>query len=139
MRPARRRCTPAPLVLLGLLGSLACGPAGGAGDSGDSGDPCTHDPPLTYDTFGRQYLRTHCAGCHSEGLPEGHREGAPVGVDLDTWAGALRWAERTQARATGAAPTMPPGGGPTDAERARFAEWVACELLPAAEEGGWID
>lgn len=125
---------------LGLLGLLACeGPE--AGDTGDTGaDPlCGHEPPLTYDTFGRQYLRTHCAGCHSQGLPEGHREGAPVGVDLDTWEGAVQWAERTQVRATGDSPTMPPGGGPTDAERARFAEWVACELLPAAEEAGWGD
>ncbi len=96
---------------------------------------CAHDPPLSYDNFGRGYLRTHCAGCHSEGLPEGSREGAPVGVDLDTWAGALTWAERTEARATGESPTMPPAGGPTPDERLRFEEWVRCELLPAAAEG----
>ena len=115
--------------------STACSEAEGLSDTADTAAlVCTHDPPLSYDTFGRQYLRTHCAGCHSSGLPEGYREGAPVGVDLDTWAGALQWAERTEARATGDSPTMPPGGGPTDEERARFTEWVQCELLPAAAE-----
>lgn len=122
------------LVLL----ALACG--AGAGDTGEAGvdAQCTRDPPLTWDSFGQGFMATHCAGCHSSLLPEGMREGAPPGVDLDTYAGVLEYAERVGARSLGEAPTMPPGGGPSEAERARLAEWLACAVaadLAALEEG----
>lgn len=89
---------------------------------------CTHVPPLDYPNFGQAFMDKHCAGCHSSLLPEGRRVGAPVGVDFDTYAAVLQWHERVAARALGDAPTMPPGGGPSDEERALLAEWLACEV-----------
>ena len=57
-----------------------------------------------------------------------------MGVDLDTLEFSLQWADRIEARATGDVPTMPPGGGPTEDERAMLEEWLRCDLLPSAEE-----
>lgn len=94
----------------------------------DSGR-CHRDPPLTYENFGRGLMERHCAGCHSSLLPEGQRNLAPMGVDLDTWAGVQKWADRIQARSTGENPTMPPGGGPTELERSQLAEWLSCDVL----------
>lgn len=85
-------------------------------------------------------MDTHCAGCHSSLLPDGMREGAPLGVDLDTYAGVVAWVDRVEARAIGDAPTMPPGGGPAEDERRLLAEWLQCGVWPdhnaLAEEGG---
>lgn len=95
----------------------------------DSADPeCTRTPPLTYDNFGEGLMNKHCVGCHSSLLPEGMREEAPVGVDFDTYQGVLTWAARIEARATGDAPDMPPGGGPSADEVARLTEWLHCEV-----------
>ena len=95
--------------------------------------PCTHDPPLSYANFGKGFIDIHCVGCHAEDLPEGHRVGAPIGVDLNTYDHVLTWADRIEARATRAFSdtiTMPPGGGPTDSELDLFEEWVYCAVLP---------
>jgi len=108
-----------------IILTVACG------SRGDTGT-CDRDPPLTYDNFGQAYLTKHCVGCHGTYLPEELREGAPIGIDLDTYDDALFWAERIQARATGSSPTMPPGGGPSEEERAKLQEWLNCHLIPAA-------
>ena len=50
----------------------------------------------------------------------------------DTWDDMIRWGPRIQARATGPEPTMPPGGGPSEEERALLSEWLECAVLPAA-------
>ena len=110
-----------------LLLLLACG---APQDSGD----CLRDPPLSYGNFGKGLMGRHCTGCHSSLLPEGQRNLAPVGVDLDTWAGVVQWGPRIEARSVGDAPTMPPGGGPTAQERAMLAEWLQCDVLPAGEK-----
>ena len=104
---------------------MACGLE--AADSG--GVPlCRHDPPLTYENFGKGYLDMHCNGCHSS-LAEGeHRVGAPASVNLDTYNWVLDWVERIDARATGDIPTMPPGGGPTPDEVANLEEWLYCTV-----------
>lgn len=122
------------LPALALL-LLACGDADD--DSGVAAGDCDRAPALTYDNFGKGFMDTHCAGCHSSLYPEDLREGAPLGVDLDTYAGVLDWHERVGARALGDSPTMPPGGGPSDEERARLAEWLACGVAEdaAALEG----
>jgi len=94
---------------------------------------CDRVPALSYSNFGQQLMDTHCAGCHSSLLPEDLREGAPLGVDLDTYSGVLLWADRIAARSLGDAPTMPPGGGPEDDERARLDEWLACSVAQAVD------
>ena len=46
-------------------------------------DDCSTSP--TWESFGQGFLRTWCTPCHSSGLPEGARQGAPLGVDFDTY------------------------------------------------------
>lgn len=112
-------------ALFVLLFLLACGLFGGD----DSGNPaCGREPPLTWANFGEGFMTKHCTGCHSSLLPEPMREGAPVGVDFDTYAAVLDWAPRIEATALGEAPAMPPGGGPGADELALLEEWLACEV-----------
>ncbi|MEC7986485.1 MAG: hypothetical protein VX278_15065, partial [Myxococcota bacterium] len=46
---------------------------------------CVHDPPLSYENFGKSYMDMHCTGCHGSELPPGHRVGAPLSVNLDSY------------------------------------------------------
>lgn len=110
------------LVLL-----LACGAPH------DSGGTCDRDPPLTYENFGKGLMERHCTGCHSSLLPEERRNGAPLGVDLDTLTGVVKWGARIDARSTGDSPDMPPGGGPTEEERGQLQEWLDCDVLEAGK------
>ena len=104
------------------LGLLAC-------DSPEEIDvDCSRAPPLTYETFGKGFVDLHCVGCHSSLLRPELRNDAPPGVDLDTYEGVLTWSARIRARSLGAAPTMPPGGGPTEEELTLLDEWLGCEL-----------
>jgi uncharacterized membrane protein len=114
------------------LGALLCiALAWGCGDEGDdSAETCGRTPSLTYVNFGKGYLAKHCVGCHSSLNPNGHRKGAPLGVDLDTYELVLDWAERIEVRSLGDSPGMPPGGGPSEEERARLEEWLTCTVVP---------
>jgi len=113
-------------VGLCLLFVLACGEGGDTAAPGD----CARQPPLSYDNFGQQFMDTHCSGCHSTLLPETLRNGAPLGVDLDTYAGVVQWVDRVEARTVGEGADMPPGGGPSDEERTLLAEWLQCSVWP---------
>lgn len=98
----------------------------------DSAVSCDRDPPLSYDNFGGAFLATHCIGCHSV-LHEGAlREGAPPGIDLNTYADVLALADRIEVR-TLLSLDMPPGGGPSEAERALLEEWLYCSVYPDLE------
>lgn len=101
----------------------------GCASGGEDSSTCDREPALSYDNFGEGLLGRHCNGCHSSLLPASHREDAPVGVDFDTYADVLHWAERIEARSVGADADMPPGGGPTDEEREMLGEWLACEVF----------
>ena len=104
----------------------------GCGDPAADTGACQRSPPLRYDNFGAGFLSTHCTGCHSSLLPLEQREGAPEGVDLNTYADVLMWADRIEARALAQTPDMPPGGGPGAEELALLAEWLRCEVYPDA-------
>ncbi len=118
-------------LALGLL--LACG--GVTGDSGDTGDtgtvvdtgPCPSESLRTWDNTGGPFLLTWCAPCHSAALPQDQRQGAPLGVDLDTHEGALAWADRIRVRTLETA-DMPPVGEPEAEDLAGLAEWLDCGL-----------
>lgn len=110
-----------------ILWLLACSGAP-AGDSGT----CHRDPPLEWANFGQGWMQKHCAGCHSSLVREDQRNGAPVGVDLDTWPDMLTWAERIDVRALDTL-DMPPGGGPSEEERRLLREWLDCAVYPAKE------
>lgn len=100
---------------------LAC-----AGPAADSGGECDREPPLTWSNFGQAWMNKHCNGCHGSLAVGDARHGAPESTNLDTWDDALRHAERVAARSLGDAPDMPPGGGPSEEERALLAEWLHC-------------
>ena len=97
---------------------------------------CVHDPPLSYENFGKSYMDMHCTGCHGSELPPGHRVGAPLSVNLDSYDLVLDWADRIEARSTYAFSdtiSMPPGGGPTEDEILLLEEWLYCAVLPQKE------
>lgn len=88
--------------------------------------PC---PPagttLSYDSFGREFMSTHCQRCH--GMPSKDRQGAPSGYDFGSRDDVLRYRERIFSRAAADNTTMPPGpDDPPEAEREKLAEWLAC-------------
>ena len=93
---------------------------------------CLRDPPLTWENFGKGHMDKHCNGCHSSLLVrEELRNGAPLGIDFDTFEGNLEWGDRILQRGI-IEVSMPPGGGPSAEEIRLFQEWVVCEVLPAS-------
>ena len=112
---------------------------GCAGDGADSGgvDSTCRQPALSYSNFGEGFMDKHCNGCHSSYLPEGSRGNAPLGVDLNSYADVLSWVHRVDQRATGDAPTMPPGGGPEPSEVRQLEEWLRCAVWDDAIEMGY--
>jgi len=103
-------------------------------DEVDSDDPCVHDPPLSYDNWGKGFMEKHCNGCHSSIVPPSHRNNAPPGVDFDTYPGVLAFASRIDERAILLNPSpMPPGGGPTEEELSLLYEWLTCSVYPDVE------
>lgn len=122
--------TLALLLLLSCAGSTDPGGSGagdgggdgGGGDSGDGGSSCPDS--LVWETAGLPLTRGKCGGCHSASLAEGERSGAPVGIDLDTLAGVRTHAERAVVRMQ--AGEMPPSGGVSEVELARFIAWLDC-------------
>lgn len=94
----------------------------------------TTDPP-TYDNFGRTFFETYCTKCHDAAKPPGMRGGAPAAINFDTLAGIRMFTMQIDEQAAiGPAATnrfMPGGSGPlpSDDERRRLGELVACEVL----------
>lgn len=117
---------------------LACGDEGGTG--GDptkptelpSGATCPDGSPLTYVNFGQQFFDDYCTRCHSSELSGPDRNAAPAGVNFDTFASAKAvGAELIDERAVdgGAEAAMPPKEPlPTEQERIRLGEWLACGM-----------
>ncbi|MEO7093480.1 MAG: hypothetical protein ABI175_09530 [Polyangiales bacterium] len=117
------------LALVCGLVLAACGTdtMSGGGDDGPEPTPDVCETSyLDYGNFGKPFALDWCRGCHSSNVPANMRQKAPVGVDFDTLADVQRWSERIAIRATGAMPTMPPAGGPSEQERALLAEWIGC-------------
>lgn len=109
-------------LFMGVL--VACG----EGEGEETPALCVHDPPLTYSNFGQAFMGKNCTGCHHSLLVPEQRNGAPVGIDFDTYPGVLEYADRVGARSLGEAPSMPPTGGVPDQDLANLAEWLACEV-----------
>lgn len=97
-----------------------------AADSG--GGACDRSPALDWDNFGHGYMTQYCNGCHASTWPESGREGAPLGVDFDTYSGVLAYAARIEARSVPDTADMPPGGGPSAEERGLLHEWLSCRV-----------
>jgi uncharacterized membrane protein len=63
-------------------------------------------------------MSTWCTSCHGTSR-------ASAGVTLSSVA-AVRAHQFSVDEVAGTGTTMPPGGGPSSAERARLTEWLAC-------------
>ncbi len=120
------RSWPSVLVLAAMT---ACGIDAVPGDGTPPIDPeICETSYLDYETFGAAFSASWCRGCHSSAIPDGERQHAPLGVDFDTEADLRTWQDRIRVRATGDAPTMPPVGGPSAAEREALGEWIGCGM-----------
>ncbi|MCA9621269.1 MAG: hypothetical protein KC731_19740 [Myxococcales bacterium] len=91
----------------------------------DVPDECDEAPSVTWQTFGRGFLTTHCQGCHASTAPD--RRGAPPGLAFDDEASVAQHRDAILASVTGDTPTMPPNGGPTQDDRDRVALWLLCD------------
>jgi len=77
----------------------------------DSAEPvidCTDAPGVTWESWGEGFFMTWCQPCHSATTLE--RNGAPEGVDFDTEANIVFWAESIR-RTVLEQGSMPIGGG----------------------------
>jgi uncharacterized membrane protein len=121
-------------ILFSLTSVLACS-ASESDSNGDNhgGDSHSHEFPEADCDDGQPIPRysqiafSKCTGCHSSELPEGDRNDAPLDINYNTHAEAIK----NNAPALGAAavhrgdmPNIPPDM--TDAEKTAFYRWVSC-------------
>lgn len=88
--------------------------------------PCPEDSILTYENFGGPFMLNFCTGCHQSMLPADMRQDSPIEVNFDDIDDVREWSDRIWARAADQNLTMPPVGPPSDEERMRLGEWLAC-------------
>jgi uncharacterized membrane protein len=117
------------LVLVAACGTDVRPPDEGGGDDSPiepiAPDACEKSY-LDYNNFGAPFVINWCRGCHSSSIPQGQRQKAPLAVNFDSVDDVRNFAERIEARAASIDPTMPPAGGPSEAERALLREWIEC-------------
>jgi hypothetical protein len=121
------------LALLIVLTAFGCGSEEDQ-NSGTLGLPtqsaCPSPPTLMYENFAKDFFEIHCLECHDSKKKGKQRNGAPADHNYDTLGGIRLWAnqiDRAAAGGPGAINTfMPPDGGPTEVERRKLGEWIAC-------------
>lgn len=101
----------------------------------DTGSTCPPTDPPTYASFGQGFMQTYCLDCHSQLQTGDARQGAPVTIDFDTRSLVRENTSRIdQQAAFGPAARnrlMPLDGHlpvPSDDERVRLGEYIACEI-----------
>ncbi len=108
----------------------------GHDEDGDVGIPtgatCPDAGVLSYEDFGKPFMEAYCTRCHSSELEGAARNNAPSGHDFDSLAGILLVADHIDEMAAfgpdAMNDTMPPDGEkPTEAEREKLGQWLACE------------
>lgn len=100
----------------------------------DTGSTCPPTDPPDYAGFGATFFSTYCLDCHSQTKTGDARNDAPVAIDFDTRSLVRENTSNIDKQAAWG-PTahnviMPPDGEPkpTDAERIRLGEYIACEI-----------
>ena len=117
-----------PLRLLKLVAGVAWLASCGGGSTGAT---CPPESTLTYENFGRPFMQSYCLRCHSSSLTGGARKFAPASHNFDTAQDVKQHRVDIDARA-GAGPagvreSMPPDGPkPSEEERRKLAQWLAC-------------
>jgi uncharacterized membrane protein len=93
----------------------------------------TTDPP-TFANFGQPFFTSYCIACHSQSKTGDDRQGAPVTIDFDTRSLVRENTSRIDKQAAfgpRAMNTLMPLDGnpaPSDPERVRLGEYIACEV-----------
>jgi cytochrome c5 len=122
-------------LLLPFLMAHGDGGCGGGGAEEIFGPPtqstCPTGSTLTFANFGQTFMTNYCTRCHSSELSGAARNGAPKFHDYETLSGVKSVSDHIdQTSASGPAATnnaMPPSGPfPTDDERKKLGEWIAC-------------
>ena len=135
-----------------LLAAIGCGSVSDLTGSGNKskatptytpilvpGRTCPTGSVLTWENFGEAFLLSHCTGCHSSqldgsGPPPGNRQGAPVGIDFDTYELTREFAVQIYNQAADTNALMPPKDNiPVDNpvsvdDREALGDWVACNM-----------
>jgi uncharacterized membrane protein len=103
---------------------------GGCGDDEPDDAPsdgCA-DTTLTYANFGKSFVSSYCASCHAATVTGTARLGAPVDDVFDTRAQIVAKAAELKEQVV-VMKTMPFGNGtpkPSDVDRVKFGQWLAC-------------
>ena len=84
------------------------------------------ESPWTYENTGEIFMLNWCTSCHHSELTGDSRGGATDGVNLNGFENVAAFLDRIDAVALSDSPTMPPSGGPTEAELDRMREWLTC-------------
>ncbi len=101
----------------------------------DTASTCpTVDPP-TYASFGQAFFAQYCTDCHAQAKVGADRHGAPPTIDFDTRSLVRENTSRIDRQAAfgpAAKNRLMPEAGypavPSDAERLRLGEYIACEI-----------
>jgi uncharacterized membrane protein len=118
------------LVCVVALQALGCGekldpkPAKGSEPPGGDGGVDTVAEVVYSSNVAtiKPLLDTYCAGCHSSALSGTDRNGAPAGIDFDTYEGAVANAEEGNDEIQSGG--MPPSGGLSDEDKRLFQLWL---------------
>jgi len=101
----------------------------------DTGATCPTTDPPTYASFGQGFFAMYCTDCHAQAKTGADRQGAPVTIDFDTRSGVRENTSRIDQQAAFGPKAknrlMPEDGHdpvPSDAERIRLGEYIACEI-----------
>ena len=92
---------------------------------------CPTTQTVTYANFGHALTQEYCLKCHSEKVGETMRQAAPLNVNFDT-VDMVRHHTMLIDKTTAFGPkamnkSMPPTEpAPTDDERRKLGEWLAC-------------
>jgi uncharacterized membrane protein len=86
-------------------------------------EPSCAQSYLDYESFGAAFMSNWCTGCHSDAVAM--RQAAPIDINFDT-IDEVRAQSFTIVRSTTVDRSMPPAGGPSDAERQMLADWIDC-------------
>lgn len=117
-------------AVLGALVLIGCGD-----DDSEKKSQSSDCPPggteLTYQNFGQPFFESYCTRCHSSALTGEARNGAPEDDNWDVLAKVRDEAddidEMAGANGTRVHTEMPPNPPlPTDEERRKLSEWLAC-------------
>ncbi|HKQ70179.1 MAG TPA: cytochrome c [Polyangiaceae bacterium] len=116
-------------------------------DEGDGGEGtptesiCPTPNQLSYETFGRAFMEAYCTRCHSSTLTGAARNGAPLAHDFDTVAGIAAVAEHIDEFAAAGPKAvnviMPPDDPkPSEEDRRKLGQWLACKTPTAVADAG---